>query len=233
MHLIKNLLEDFIALIFPHTCIACQNALVKGEEQICTSCMAALSPTDYHLNPENELRMKFGGRLALHHCLAFYTFRKSSILQKIVHELKYRNNPEVGMMLGRWYGHLLKNAGLNQEFDLILPVPLHISRKIKRGYNQSDYFAEGLSEAMQVPCSAEVLIRNKATQSQTRKKRMERFQNVENIFEVLQAGKIKGQRILLVDDIVTTGSTLESCAHCIIQAGCSALSIAVIGSAKD
>lgn len=131
--LLKNtLLEDFIALIFPNTCIACGNSLYKGEEQLCTNCRFELPVTQFHLDTENALKIKFAGRIPLKYSLAYLIFRKDSKVQKILHELKYRNNQEIGEFLGHWYGDILVNHHIHQDFDLILPIPLHISKLYKR-----------------------------------------------------------------------------------------------------
>jgi ComF family protein len=159
-------------------------------------------------------------------------FTKQGRVQKALHALKYNGKKEVGQLMGTWYGEELKRAGLATQFDLILPVPLHPTKLKKRGYNQSDTFAEGLSGAMAVTWSHQVLLRNTASATQTRKKRLERWKNVERIFEVGDNSQVQGKRILLVDDVITTGATFESCVEVLQEAGSAEVSIAAIAAAQ-
>ncbi len=239
--LAHTLLGDFLSLIFPELCVCCNESLLKGETQICTQCRYDLPITNYHLHRQNALSQRFWGKLPIEYAFAYLKFTKGGKVQKILHDLKYNGNQEVGTMLGRWYGQTLVDAGLTQSdtntvdeaqiFQVILPIPLHQAKLRHRGFNQSDCFAEGLSSTMNIPWHSDVLKRNKATKTQTRKGRMERWQNVENIFEVTAPEVIKDKHVLLVDDVVTTGSTLEACAHSILAAGAAHISIATLAVA--
>jgi ComF family protein len=146
--------------------------------------------------------------------------------------LKYNNHPEVGVRLGKLYGKDLVDAGFKNKFDLIIPVPLHKSRKRRRGYNQSEKFAEGLSHQLQIPCDENIVERTVKTTTQTRKTKIERWENVKDVFQVKQPEKIIGKRILLVDDVITTGATLEACGQQLLNFGCTELSIACIAEAQ-
>ncbi len=225
------MIRDFINTLFPDYCVACLKALAKGEEQLCLHCQYALPYTDYHLHPDNELIQKLGNRMRLTYALAYLIFSKQSRVQRILHALKYSGNQEIGCLMGRWYGRTLLEQQYEQKFDLILPVPLHKSKLRQRGYNQSDCFALGLSESLGVPWEANTLVRAKATATQTRRGRWERWQNVEDIFEVAHPNQVEGKRILLVDDVVTTGSTLEACALVLQENHVQNLSIAVLAVA--
>lgn len=243
--MIKNLdntlFGDFLSLFFPDLCLCCNESLMKGEKQVCTKCRYELPQTNYHLAQENVLAQRFWGKLPVQYTLAYLKFTKGGRVQKILHELKYNNNQEVGEMMGRWYGQILADANTTSKdtegilhasaFDLILPVPLHRSKLRQRGYNQSDCFAQGLSASTNIPWRDDVLKRKKATKTQTKKGRMGRWQNVEKIFEVQKPEVISEKHVLLVDDVITTGSTLEACAQAILEAGAQEISIATIAVA--
>lgn len=231
-------LADFLSLIFPNYCLGCEEPLAKGEEQLCTKCRYALPQTDYHLQPDNALAQRFWGKIPIEYALAYLKFSKGGRVQKILHELKYDNNQTIGEMMGKWYGQVLVDAALAQldgkkaqVFDIILPIPLHKAKLRNRGYNQSDCFAKGLSAITQIPWNAQALRRNKATKTQTKKGRLDRWKNVDNIFEVIKPNLVKGKHILLVDDVVTTGATLEACAHSLLKAKAAKISIATIAVA--
>ncbi|MBK5279518.1 MAG: ComF family protein [Bacteroidia bacterium] len=166
------------------------------------------------------------------HAWAFLKFRKSGLVQHLLHELKYNNHPEVGVRIGMLFGKELLEYGFKNEFDLIVPVPLHISRQRKRGYNQSAKFAEGLSNSLEIPWDESISIRKRRTDTQTRKSRLDRWENVKDVFDVEIEEKVFNKRILLVDDVITTGATLEACGHHLLKSKCSELSIACIAEAQ-
>lgn len=225
------MLREFIATIFPEICIGCAEALRYGEHQLCTQCRLALPQTDFHLRQDNELHQKFAGKIVLRYALSYLKFTKEGRVQKILHELKYNGNQEIGEMLGEWYGAILKDEQIHQDFDLILPVPLHLSKLRSRGYNQSDCFARGLSIGCEVAWSPDILIRRKATETQTRKSRFNRWLNVAEVFAVADGSQIAGKHILLVDDVMTTGATLEACLEVIVPHQPASVSIATIAVA--
>lgn len=227
-----DILRDFVALFFPRCCTGCQGALVRGEELICTNCMLELPRSYYHLEKENPFYNKFRGRLPVSQVITLFKFVKGSRVQHLLHALKYKNQPELGVALGRMYGNDLAKAGFTGKFDLIISVPLHSSRRRKRGYNQSEEFGKGLSEALGVPCRDNLMERVVSTNTQTRKLRLSRWQNVSNVFRVTQPVEIDNRKILLVDDVVTTGATLEACGQALVDAGCRELSIACIAATQ-
>ena len=227
-----SIAADFVSLFFPRYCQACLDSLVKGEDTFCTRCIAELPKTNYHRQPGNPVEAKLAGRLPLSHGWAFLKFKKGGIVQHLLHQLKYNNHPEVGIALGRIFGHELKTAGLSSGFDVIIPVPLHELRKRRRGYNQSAKLAEGLSYSMAVPWDESISIRKMKAVTQTRKSKIERWDNVKDVFAVADNRSLQGKRILLVDDIITTGSTLEACGQHLMTAGCQELSVACIAEAQ-
>ncbi len=163
--------------------------------------------------------------------MALFRFSKSGRVQTLLHSLKYRNHPELGMMLGYLYGDRMAEADVANLFELIVPVPLHPSRKRKRGYNQAAKFAEGLSQRLGIPFSDDVIERRVKTDTQTRKTKLNRWENMAEVFNVTDAVSVKNKNILLVDDVVTTGATLEACGNCLLKAECASLSIACIAEA--
>ena len=181
---------------------------------------------------DNPVKDRLVGRLPLRYAFAFLKFKKMGHVQRLLHELKYNHHPEIGVKLGKVLGKELKTRGLDAAFDLIVPVPLHNSRKRKRGYNQSAKFAEGLSHALGVPWDESISIRKTKTATQTNRSRGQRWENVKDVFSLSAATALKGSRILLVDDVITTGATLEACGRHLIDSGCRELSIACIAEAQ-
>jgi ComF family protein len=227
-----EVIEDFVSLFFPCYCRGCHNSLVKGEDLICTNCILEMPKSHYHLEKENPFYQKFRGRLPVNHVMTLFKFVKQSRVQQLLHALKYKHQPEIGETLGRVYGQDLLEANFKNSFDLIVPVPLHISRRRIRGYNQSEEFGKGLSQILEVPCEDTHLRRSARTETQTDKTKLSRWENVSKIFHVVDSAPLSEKRILLVDDVVTTGATLEACGRALIQAGCKELSIACIAATQ-
>ena len=227
-----ELINDFIALLFPNYCFTCRKNLVKGEQYICSNCRLILPRTNIHLSQRNPLLKLYGGLLPIDNFYTYLKFTKGGKVQKIMEKLKYQNCPEIGTLLGNWYGTDLKEAGVLNQFDLIVPVPLHLSKLRKRGYNQSDFFAKGLSQALEVPWDGKALVRKSKNETQTRKSREERFKNVSGIFDLGAAAAIKNQRVLLVDDVITTGATLFASAQPLLAGGCNSISLATLAVAQ-
>lgn len=210
---IREWLDCIINLFYPRVCAACGDALLKDEETICLKCRYLLPKTGYEMNPNNPLAQGFYGRVNFHAVTACFFFAKQGKVQHLIHELKYKGNWEAGVFLGQQLGETIKNAPLFQGIDYLVPVPLHPKREKKRGYNQSMMIARGISEATGIPIGDKYLIRVVNTATQTKKSKEERFQNVKDIFQVCHTEELQGKHILLIDDVLTTGATLESCAH--------------------
>lgn len=223
--------KHFLDIIYPRTCEACGEALLGGENLICMNCIIDLPRTNSHIQKLDKVSNRFWGKIPVTDTITFMKFSKKGKVQKLLHELKYRNKPEVGKYLGKIYGVDLKAAGFDKKIDLIIGVPLHPTKLIQRGYNQADCIAEGLSEALAIPYETHAVKRLVYTSTQTKKSRIERFQNVENIFEVIDAEKIKDKRIAIVDDVLTTGSTLESLGVTLLNAEAKEISIVTIAAA--
>jgi ComF family protein len=213
MNYFYNFWDDFISLLFPRLCYACGNHLVRNENIICTECYVVIPRTGYHSEKENPVAQLFWGRCLLEKAAAFSYYNKGSRIRKLIHNLKYKGIKEIGFELGRIYGLTLKSSGFTDDIDLIIPVPLHPSKKRKRGFNQSEIISDGIADATGLPLNVTSLVRATSSETQTKRSRYERWINVEGIFKVTDAGPLKGKHILLVDDVITTGSTIESCAN--------------------
>lgn len=211
------MLKDFISLIYPNLCAACGNSLYKQEIAICTHCLYHLPKTDFYKQSENTLTKIFWGRTTIFSASSIYYFNKGTKVQNLIHELKYNGNKSVGNVVGKMHGYELLKSEYFNTVDIIIPVPLYYKKLRRRGYNQSECFAEGLSESMEKPLDTKKLIRAKTSETQTKKSRYERWQNVENIFQIIDSDSLSGKHILLADDVITTGSTVEACANTILK----------------
>ncbi len=226
------MLSDFVSLFYPLTCVVCGNSLYRHETELCNRCYIDLPKSNFHFQQDNPLARLFYGRVAIHRAASYYLFHKSGSTQKLLHALKYKNKPEVGNVVGKWYGDELKHAPGFSDAELILPVPLHKNKLKKRGYNQSTAFAAGLSESLGIAYTAELLLRTADTSTQTKKGRFERWQNVENKFSVSNPDWLINKKVILVDDVVTTGATLEACAAELLKTQGVSVSIATIAFAQ-
>lgn len=218
-------------LLFPRLCVVCGDKLIEQENWICLHCLHHIPRTNYHLEPVNPVAQLFYGRVKIELATSFFRFSKGSDYQKLLHNLKYKGMKEIGAEIGIQFGIDLMQSPEFSLVDVICPVPLHPDKEKKRGYNQSWWIASGIAKQMQKELSDDNLIRNTATETQTRKNRFERWQNVEGIFELSNPEAFSGKHILLIDDVVTTGSTLEACAQTIISQSGAKVSIATLATA--
>lgn len=225
-------LSDFINLFYPEVCAACNNALFRGETTICTQCLYHLPKTNFHKLEGNPVEKQFWGKTHIFSATALYYFNKGERVQHLIHRLKYRSEKEVGALAGRILGQDLKDSDRFSSVDAIVPVPLHASKLRIRGFNQSDFLAAGLSEAMKTNFYPDFLIRQKATSTQTRKSRFARFENVDKVFKLNPEYPALPYHFLLVDDVITTGSTLSACADTLLEIPGSKVSIATIAYAR-
>ncbi len=228
---IKQPFRDVFHLFYPNLCLACGQHLKVRKDIICISCQVKLPKTNFHLHEDNPVIEHFWGRISIGAGAAYLYFSKGSKAQQLLHELKYKGKGRIGVVLGKRYGMQLKKSPLYQSIDLIVPVPIHIRKRRIRGYNQSAKFAEGLSETLGVPWK-EGMKRLDMVDSQTQKSRMARFENVENSFQVLDPKSLADKHILLVDDVITTGATLEACALKILAIPGTKVSVATIAIAR-
>ena len=226
-----NWFKHLLDIIYPRSCEACGESLLGGENLICIKCIIDLPQTNSHKESIESISNRFWGKIPVANTITYLKFTQKGKVQKMIHALKYRNKQELGVLLGKLYGTELKSVEFEKKIDLLIGVPLHPTKLLQRGYNQADCIAEGLSVALGVSFETEAVKRITYTDSQTKKSRIERFQNVENIFEVVDAEKIKDKRIAIVDDVLTTGSTIESLASVLLNEGCKEISIVTIAAA--
>ena len=227
----SNIINDFLSLFYPNLCAGCHTALIKGEEVICLNCLADLPKTGYEKKTDNPVSQLFWGRVKVEQATAFCSFDKGGLMQHFMHQLKYKGAKEVAVRLGQLLGNDLILQETYREIDLLIPVPLHPKREYKRGYNQSAEIAKGMSAAMEKELVTGNLIRNLYSATQTNKGRFERWQNVKELFLVQNPEKLQGKHLLLIDDVVTTGSTLEACAQVLLKIPGVKVSIATIACA--
>jgi len=231
MSYIYNLWDDFISLLFPRLCYACGDHLLRNESLICTECFVVIPRTNYHLDINNPVAQLFWGRCLIEKAAAFSFYSRGSRIRNLIHNLKYKGIEEIGTELGRIYAISLRSSGFTSGVDLIIPVPLHSSKQRIRGFNQSEVISSGFARITGLPVLTGTLVRAAASATQTRRSRYERWTNVEGIFKVNDPDTIKGKHVLLIDDVVTTGSTIESCASELLKIEGVRVSVAAIAFA--
>ncbi len=212
MNIFYNLWDDFISLLFPRLCYGCGGHLVRNETLICTECYVVIPRTNYHLDKDNPVAQLFWGRCMIEKAAAFSYYNKGSRIRNLIHNLKYKGIRDLGFAMGKIYALSLTGTDFFSDIDLIMPVPLHRTKIRKRGFNQSDLISMGISEVSGTPLDTTSLSRISATATQTKRSRYERWTNVEGIFSICNPESFRGKHVLLVDDVITTGSTIESCA---------------------
>jgi competence protein ComFC len=206
-----QLLKDLFSLIYPRNCLACKNLLYKHEEFICNYCYVNLPRSNFHLQTNSELSKVFYGRVPVDAAGSFYVFEKSGRVQQLLHHIKYKGNKALAKQLGSWYALSIKEATPFSTSDVIIPVPLHPKKLKQRGFNQSEEFAKGLSETWNIPVVSNNLIRTDFTSTQTRKRKFDRWENVKDKFLLNDPLSLKNKSVVLVDDVITTGATIDAC----------------------
>lgn len=226
-------LRDLVAIIFPNICPACSKRICIDQYMICLHCEIALKKTDQHHWKSNEFTQKFVGRVPIHSASARYYYSEDSTFRNLIHALKYKNRYDVGYQIGLEYGKDLSKAPWYSDLDCIIPVPLHKNKLKKRSYNQSEAFGRGLACTLKIPCQVDWIERGRNTPSQTNKSRAERLKNMDQAFVFKKKNRTLPQHVLLVDDVVTTGSTLEACSEILLSNGVQKISLACIAMALD
>lgn len=228
----KKMLGSVGHLFFPHTCAGCGSDILSAENFICTHCFADLPYTRFELHANNPVEKIFWGRLPLKAATSEFYFAKSSVIQQLIHQFKYKGNTDLGHFLGTVIGNSLLQTPRFNSIDAIIPLPLAIHKQQQRGYNQAHILCKGISEVMEIPVLDKCVIRQRYTDTQTKKHRIERWKNVEGSFVVIDKAVLKGKYILLVDDVVTTGATLEACGSQLLMVEGVALSVATLAYAS-
>lgn len=205
------LFSHLINLLYPNLCIVCNDTLQTGEKQFCVKCFNDIPRTNFHLQKDNVIEQRFWGKVKIERATSFFIFQKGSNFQKLIHSLKYKGNKEIGVLLGKMAAIDLLQSVDFTKIDFVIPVPLHEKKLLKRGYNQSDLIGEGVSSMLKIPLITNNLYRKIDSETQTKKGIYERYENMKDIFDVRNPKQFENKHLLLVDDVLTTGSTLEGC----------------------
>jgi ComF family protein len=228
MGVAENIIRSFSQLFFPHTCAGCGTDLVGKNQLICLQCMNQLPYTDFAGHRDNTVEKIFYGRVAIENAMSLLYFSKDSLLQDLLHQFKYKGKKEIGLFFGRMMGAAMMESGNYSEVDAIVPLPLFASREKKRGYNQAAILCYGIAEIMHIPVLTDAVHRISATETQTHKTRIERWQNISGKFALSRPEMLQNKHVLLVDDVLTTGATLEACAATMANSGNIKISIATL-----
>ncbi|MDR0754245.1 MAG: ComF family protein [Prevotellaceae bacterium] len=223
--------QYFLHLIYPDICEICNKYLVHGEKIICSDCRIDIPLTHNWNERGNSVEQIFWGRAPIVSAASYFFFARGSKYRILLHKLKYAGRYDIGITLGSWFGAELATCKIFADVDFIIPVPLHPKKQQSRGYNQSEKICNGLSESLKKPVDSKTVIRSEFTNTQTKKNRMERWRNVSNVFEIKNPEKLKDKHILLVDDVLTTGATLEACCNAILSKVECRISIATLAFA--
>ena len=223
---LQEIREAFLHMLFPHVCAGCGNDIISSQNIICISCLHAMPETQFQFFQTNPVEKGFWGRINLQAATAQYYFTKESLMQILMHEMKYKGNKSLGIYLGRLMGEQIIQSERFTGIESLIPLPLYPSRERKRGYNQAELLCRGMSEIMMIPVLNDVIVRNKFTDSQTKKGRIERWKNMEGKFEIINADAISNRHVLLVDDVITTGATMEACGTELLNVPGATLSVA-------
>ena len=224
----KEIKESLLHVVFPHVCDGCGSDLLNIESRLCIRCLASLPETNFEIHPNNPVEKDFWGRLPIISAAAHLYFTKESLVQHLMHQLKYKGNKDLGLQLGRLMGNAIKNAARFNEIQALVPLPLFPSKEKKRGYNQATVLCEGMAEILSLPVLNKIITRPQHTETQTKKGRIERWKNIEGKFQLIDPQEIQNKHVLLVDDVVTTGATLEACGNELLNALDVKLSIATL-----
>ena len=228
---LQKIFTNTLHLFYPHVCTGCGSDILPADNLLCLKCISHLPHTRYAQYANNPFEKIFWGRLPLTAAHSEFYFSKESLVQHLIHQLKYKSNQTVGIYLGEMMGNSLLDSNRFKNLDYIVPLPLYPDKERKRGYNQAAVVGEGMSAVMNVPILLNNIVRRRYTETQTKKHRTERWENVEGSFLVKDAQKLEGKNILLVDDVVTTGATLEACGSAIVHINGARLSLAALSIA--
>ncbi|WP_075590394.1 ComF family protein [Labilibacter marinus] len=209
----KNYINDFLRLFFPSVCLICGNALLTHENYICRKCNKDLPKSHFHLADNNPLNQLFWGRTNIDKVVSYLLYTHGNMVKHILHALKYRNQKELGFELGKRYSQELAEISYFDEVDWVIPVPIHAKKLAIRGYNQSEWIAKGICENLNGEIMPDNLYKKTFTSTQTNKSRYQRWENIENTFDLRDANALENKTVLLVDDVLTTGATIEGCAN--------------------
>lgn len=232
MKFLVDWLGSLIDLCYPRLCLICERSLMGGEEYICLHCLSHIPETGYHRWPDNPMEQLFYGKVSVERAFGFFYFTPEGNFRKLIHAIKYKGEKEAASSLGRLYALRLKESGILDTVDLIVPVPLHKKKQRQRGYNQSEWIAKGISGATGLKIATNLLRRRHRTHTQTRKSGYERWENVQDAFCLAAPLPPECRHLLLVDDVITTGATLTACALALCRNRKVKISILTLGVAR-
>ncbi len=232
MAIIKKLFSDAMHLFYPHHCAGCGSDLLSVNNMLCLRCISNLPYTRYDTIENNPIENIFTGRVNIIAATSLFYFAKGHLVQQLIHDFKYKGNKEIGEYLGGLIARSLMQSNRFSNIDYLVPLPLYADKEFKRGFNQAEIICNGMAESMQVPVLTKNVIRKRYTSTQTKKHRAQRWENVAGSFAVKDAPKLHGKNILLVDDVITTGATLEACAQTILQVPGTSVSFATLATAS-
>jgi len=228
---IKNIVSSTLHLFYPHVCTGCGSDLVREDNLLCLRCLHSLPHTNFAGIANNPIEKHFWGRLPLEAGHSEFYFSKEFLVQHLIHQLKYKGDTQIGFYLGELMGRSLLKSNRFNHIDALIPLPLYADKEHKRGYNQAAIICNGMSSTMNIPVMNGIVVRPYATETQTSKHRTERWENVSGSFNVVNPGLLKNKHLLLVDDVITTGATLEACGTVMLQHEKVKLSIATLAYA--
>lgn len=233
MSLVKTISDSLLQLLYPVVCAGCGTDAITSNSQLCVKCIHEIPATGFEAHSPNPIEKILAGRVRFEAATAQFYFTKESVLQRLMHQLKYRGNRELGRQLGAIMGALLLESGRFNGIDTLIPLPLFENKEKKRGYNQSKILCEGIKEVMQAEIVDDAVERPLFTDTQTKKNRVERWKNMEGKFRLLDSSLIEGKHVLLVDDVITTGATIEACSNALLEVKNLRLSVATLCFASN
>ena len=229
---LPRFITDFGRLVFPNNCAGCGEELFGSKNLLCWQCLQELPRTGFEKHEQNPVASIFYGRIPLQHAFSWLFHTKGSLAQMLIQQVKYKSKLDLGRYLGTIMAEAMLEARLFDDVDALVPLPLNKKKLAKRGYNQSMLICEGMSAVLGKPVETVAVIRSKFTQTQTRKNRLQRWLNVEQVFDLKEAHAIEGKHVLLVDDVITTGATMEACGQVLLQVPGLKLSLASLAMAS-
>lgn len=227
---IKNIADSISHLLFPHNCLGCSTDIINDKDLLCAKCAYQMPATKYFNALDNPVDRAFYGRIRIENAAAGFYYTQESLVQHLMVQLKYKGNKEVGFYLGRLIAYELQNADRYKDVEVLIPLPLNAKREFKRGYNQAMEICKGIASIWHKPIINDAVIRTVNNDTQTHENRINRWLNVDGIFMVTNPAAIAGKHVLLVDDVVTTGATIESCGSVILKIPNTKLSVACVAT---
>lgn len=228
-----NILNDLLSLLYPTICLVCNKSLFRNEKILCMKCRHHLPSVRHGKNGNNPAAQVFWGRVPLKNVFTSFLYNKGNAVQQLIHTFKYNGRKDAGFFLGEELGRIIETSGQKNEIDLIVPVPLHPRKKKKRGFNQSEIISRGIASVIDKEVNANILFRKSYSSTQTKKSKYQRWENVESIFGLKDPQNIKNKHLLLVDDVITTGATIEACAQVLLRVEGLELSVGAVAFTRN